>query len=141
MSMHIQTATAISLALLASNPAGAADVKQVWFDAYNRDSGACELSELHLMGDTAAKTYHGRIEKSGSGARAALCNVSIPRAEFDLRYQYCALASVEATRPAGYVCEVFYFKDSVVFSYSYGGLPSELPMCSFVCPTPQPPQP
>ena len=129
---------AVAISSFCTLLAEAGGVKQLTFGAYNRDRHTCDLSELGFMHDSDAKTYPGRIERNGKGAagRVALCNVSIPRVEFDHRYQYCALASVETIQPSGYVCEVFHFKDSVLFSYTHAGPTSELPMCSFVCPVP-----
>ena len=116
--------------------AGASEVKQMTFGAFDLKHGTCELSEIDHT-NPKAKTYKGNISQSekGNSPRNHLCNVTIPMAEFSKRYQYCALASIEITQPVGYVCEVFHFEDSVMFSYSHSGSPSELPMCSFVCPS------
>lgn len=138
--MRITTSQAKQLllvaAIAASSVAYADGVRQLTFGGYNREHGVCELSELGAIHDPSAKTYAGVIEGKGDSGRSALCNVSIPREQFDRRYRYCALASVENIRAMGYVCEVFHFEHSVVFSYAHSGPPQELPMCSFVCPTP-----
>lgn len=119
------------LLLAFSTQSKAANVDQLSFDSFFPTKGSCELKQLGFMTNPKAKQFSGKIERE---KRGFLCTVSIPKDTFDKLFQYCALAYVEISQPADYVCGVIHFDTSVDFSFGYRYGETVSPMCSFVCP-------